>query len=702
MAHVENGQSPLLKKDQLPKNEKEMMLHCIFCQNVSPTSEPKLLPCLHMACQQCLEQHVATFYSTPVVSNDEVGFSQVILSCPRCTFKTQLPKHGIQALKGVRFLQPFVEGSNTRAELAELQFTSDGLLTSVKSAALDNHVDALPEVMLPGDNSNHSSADRTVHSDIASRLEAESSVSQTNDTCATDKRSTFEDPSFETVDKCTVDGHHYTHSERHNNDVDSDKVVGRNRNVDDNEWRTSVTRIQKLLQEARQAERECKTSMSLVETAQLNLEETRESLREIVNHRAERLCRLINARRDHLLDNIEKHFTASEVRFRSTRDQLCKQAENLNYCAVFTDAVLSSDKREAYPIVEDMAARISHLAGSISNRSMLCGQNIPEISALHLTIPDVGHEESQLERLFGTLVSSTVGNTELIMSFNTELRWPTAFVVTRSRDSVLAGKTGAFADSGRLIFYDRQGVCTNSLTLTTGRLPIDLVASSDGSILMSDVSGRVSKYSCSGRLLSEWFDIFRGTSGRMCAAVCGGGVDAVLVTSAQDGLVRRCSSSDGQLLKEFTLKKLEGEAKLEPSAIATNSVGEIIVTVANDCFVYFFTCDGTPLRSFHLPVCGSKGANGSRDEAVEETKAAKHLLSAICCDPFDNVLVADFIANCVHLLSRSGRYLGRLLTEKDGISCPNFVSIDPDGRLYVGQYGGEILVFQYLSFVKNV
>jgi len=78
------------------------------------------------------------------------------------------------------------------------------------------------------------------------------------------------------------------------------------------------------------------------------------------------------------------------------------------------------------------------------------------------------------------------------------------------------------------------------------------------------------------------------------------------------------------------------------------------------------------------------------------------LASAVCTDAFDNVLVSDFLANSVHLVSRGGQHLGRLLTQSHGIACPNFLSIDHDGHLYVGQYGGDVLVFRYLSYVKHV
>ena len=78
---------------------------------------------------------------------------------------------------------------------------------------------------------------------------------------------------------------------------------------------------------------------------------------------------------------------------------------------------------------------------------------------------------------------------------------------------------------------------------------------------------------------------------------------------------------------------------------------------------------------------------------------------ALCVDPFGNILVADFTADGLLLLSPSGRFLGQPLTTGDGVACPSLVSVDPGGEaglLYVGQYGGEVRVFRYLSCVKRV
>jgi len=603
-------------------------LSCILCQEMSALSDPKILTCLHLACQGCLEQHLSAVQTSSVGSMYINGFSEVIFSCPRCSFKTQLPKTGVSGLRSAEFL---------------LNRDENGM-TIVCEAEADKS-----EISINGNNL-VSEPTNGISSDVVSGLHRQHSMA--------------------------------VQSENHGQPA-------------------SDLRARKLKNAIERATDECDASVNLLETARLNLVDTQASLRESIERRAEYLCQLILARRDHLLADVQKHCKFSESQFISTLNALGRQAENLDYCSVFSDAVIRSDISDVDTVLEEASVRVAQISSSVSDCSRRRGHNILEVSSFRLAVPDSALDELHVDKLFGTIAGGKIGNTELIMSFNTELRWPSAFVTMRSRNSVLAGKTGAFADSGRLIFYDRHGVCMDSFTLEAGRLPVDLVTVFDGCILMSDSSGRISKYSSSGHFETEWLDMFRGTSGRMSVGTGRHGVETVIVTSVQDGVLRRYRTSDGHLVNEFALQWTDSSAKLEASAVSTNSAGEIIVAVSSACTLYVFSYDGIPLHCFRLPW-NRPGSSRAVDIVDMDDKRASHLPSAVCCDPFDNVLVADFIANCIHLLSRTGRYLGQLLSEKDGISCPNFVSLDHDGRLYVGQYGGEVLVFQYLNFTKNV
>ena len=90
------------------------------------------------------------------------------------------------------------------------------------------------------------------------------------------------------------------------------------------------------------------------------------------------------------------------------------------------------------------------------------------------------------------------------------------------------------------------------------------------------------------------------------------------------------------------------------------------------------------------------------DEDVLSDPNSLRCPSAVCCDSFDNILIADFMNDKIHLVSPGGQFLGFLLLREDGVSCPNFLTLDSDGQLIVGQYGGDVVVYRYLSYAKHV
>ena len=55
------------------------------------------------------------------------------------------------------------------------------------------------------------------------------------------------------------------------------------------------------------------------------------------------------------------------------------------------------------------------------------------------------------------------------------------------------------------------------------------------------------------------------------------------------------------------------------------------------------------------------------------------------CDKYDNVIIADYNNDKIHLLSSDGELVTTLLTRKDGIYNPLSLSIDRHGQLWIGQ-----------------
>ena len=69
-------------------------------------------------------------------------------------------------------------------------------------------------------------------------------------------------------------------------------------------------------------------------------------------------------------------------------------------------------------------------------------------------------------------------------------------------------------------------------------------------------------------------------------------------------------------------------------------------------------------------------------------------ICGIVCDKYDNVIIAEH--NKIHLLSSEGKLVTTLLTEEDGISWPESLSIDGHRQLWIGQ-DKSLKVIRYLK-----
>ncbi|KAJ8032737.1 E3 ubiquitin-protein ligase TRIM56 [Holothuria leucospilota] len=69
-------------------------VHCDICRE--PYNEPKMLPCLHSFCIQCLEQWARNTHARP-------------LSCPTCRRTVDLPSTGVNGLPNIFFLVSLME-----------------------------------------------------------------------------------------------------------------------------------------------------------------------------------------------------------------------------------------------------------------------------------------------------------------------------------------------------------------------------------------------------------------------------------------------------------------------------------------------------------------------------------------------------------------------------------------------------------------
>ena len=650
-------------------------LACVLCgaTAASAACHLKVLPCLHITCHDCLLQYLLD----KSLLDSDTNFSASIFACPRCLYAIQLPRDGAAGLNDASFLQT-VDSSVVISDAAksDVQLLSDGAgcrhtsstPNAINCGAGDGDV---TDVSLSLDGLPQSLLDTKDSEDISLLLKQTGSSKHV---AAVWQVSSM---SVEKRSHCDASG------DGGRSALNKPDVV-------------TGSQIRSLSLDTERRQRDCERAMLQTKLAAHDLDARKSALCHTIGQRTDYLCKLIYSRRDQLLDELEKEHSQSSAVYSERINAVGAYSRSLEDSRQFADAVLAAKDVPA-EVERDVVARLNQLLLS-DTLGLEAHSDLPQITAMRLDIPDARHEESFVDKLFGGLVKGTVGSVEFLTSFNTDLRWPTGFVVTRGHDSVLAGKAGAFADEGQVLFYDCHGACVQRHTLPAGHLSVDVVAVESGDVLVSDVSGRVTKFTSSGQLVAEWSDMFQGPSGHMAV----NSHNVVLITSAGERCVHRYSELDGQRLATFSLQWPDDGSETPPdiTGITVNSNDEIIVVTSNLRNPYLFTSDGRFLHGCSTNPTADEDVKMHVENGLNSASVA--LPSAVCCDSFDNVLVADFLGNCVHLMSCDGRHLGRLLTKTHGVACPNFITLDRHGRLYVGQYGGDVLVFRYLSCVKHV
>jgi len=654
---TENSVNFMYSRDSVQQAEEASScmckLSCVFCDvAAAATQNLKVLPCLHITCQLCLTQ----FLSVKSPGHKDANFAASIFSCPRCSYTVQLPSDGVAGLRDALFLQSAVASCPAASSVEWLSGTSTPV--SNHTSHCSSHIADVKNTSL-----SQSLVEIKHSEDVDSLLQFQEHSTDT----------------LETLQAAAV----YSKGKYRLEALDETADVTR-------------SQICSLSQDAVCRQSDCKQAIEQTELAARDLDVRKITLRSTVCERADYLCEIIRSRCSQLLRELDSEHSQSSAACRERIDKLRAHSRSLGDSCQFADAMLAADD-VSDQLATDVVVRLNQLL-LCDTHGVGCHGELADTTVMRLDVPDAQHEESHVEKLFGSLVKGTVGSVHCVMSFTTDLQWPTGFVVTHGHGSVLAGKTGAFSEEGHVLFYDGRGTCIHQHTLPTGHLPVDVVSIASGDILVSDIGGHITKFSSSGRLIAEWTEMFQGPSGHM--AVISG--NEVLVTSSSECCIHRYHELTGECLATFSLQWPDSGLPTAPdiTAITVNSHSEIIVTASNLCSPYFFTADGHLLHRCSAQPTPMHCAEKHVENGL--TVASIALPSAVCCDTFDNVLIADFLGNCIHVMSRSGLHLGRLLTKTHGVACPNFITLDQDGRLYVGQYGGDVLVFQYLSYVKHV
>ena len=699
----------LLGLDQVGTSATDHMdfLRCFLCDRAY--TKPKLLSCLHSFCQRCLEDHLSVQQleaeqerltgggagpeselsprSEGSVSGSDTGSEDdppslpTSLTCPMCKTTTEMTPSGIEGFKDnllivemVRRWEEKLFGENThnKADKSNCAHKVDNVKDMGKCSCLPEWKNIANGTVMSRkvvseiegcDNGFKSEGIHTADMGTKKALVAKH-MDENADTqyycvtcdimiCAVCRQCSHCDHQTKTVADATAEKRDY---------------------------------LENLLSDLRERSNKCETSMLQVDNSHQHLLTSTEHIVKEIEERSARLIEVIQARRNQLIDELGSILKHHEQKLTAVRANISKDQDKLRTAAKFARDLLEyGTSSDVMYLNSDVSGRLHELLNEQNNNGV-------DVANVRLEVPESGHDEAHLIKTFGSLVQGEVkcGSAELLKSFDLELKWPTGMASTKNKEFVVTGKMGAFEEKGKVMFFGRAGTLKTVTNLDENCIPYDTTVTGDGSVLVADNTGTIHKFDSSGNKVETMTGKFKGV-GRLAPLQHSWG--HFVVTSSEEKRVH-VYKDNGELSLTIPSSPYTDEDDVDnaitldhPHYVATNHNNDIIISDFEQNAVYAFDSGGAFLFKYE-----GSGIEGGSLKCP----------SAVCCDNFDNILIADFMNDRVHLVSQSGQFLGYLLTREDHVSCPNFLSIDGDGHLFVGQYGGQIQVFQYMSYVKFV
>lgn len=424
-----------------------------------------------------------------------------------------------------------------------------------------------------------------------------------------------------------------------------------------------------------------KGSLSCVGRVKHYLSATREQVRNDIIERADYLVNMINQRKEHLLQELDETFATHAENYNKAEQCFKEELRQFKFVKDFSSSLLD------YGCEED----ILHLHAEVSDQCLRQLHQVPDaavdILSVTLDVPGKGKEQAALEKLFGSLKEGSVlcDNAKQHASFNVDVIWPTAIAQLSGKEVIITGKTGALDSEGKALFFDSRGKLYNQIRYDAQHVPFDVQSVGNGRVWLSDNMGEVKLISVTGRIEKTVADIFQGSGRLACLS------DGLLAVSSNAEREVKIIDEAGDFVRSVKIPLVgDGEDdQIMVNAMAVTSDDTLVISDAQHCRIIGFSADDGALKFTY------DSSSGSDD--VPPLKCP----SAVCCDPFNNILVADFTSNNIHLLSQNGQFLGCLLDNNSGVSCPNCLALDSEGHLYIGQYGGDILVYSYINCVKK-
>ena len=119
-----------------------------------------------------------------------------------------------------------------------------------------------------------------------------------------------------------------------------------------------------------------------------------------------------------------------------------------------------------------------------------------------------------------------------------------------------------------------------------------------------------------------------------------------------------------------------------PGYICATPSGRIVVTDWKQHMVKIFDSSGKFIQQY--------GGHGSGKGQLDHPYG-------VCSDKYGHIIVADTWNNRLHMLSENGQFISFIATQQDGLKWPQGVAVDKKGYLIVVEQHGLVKIYQYLA-----
>ena len=629
------------------------VIKCFECK-MEPSHEFKMLPCLHLCCKSCLEGIVER--SNIAMPQNGTSVKCSIFSCPECSYVVRIVN------KDFSFLKNYVIN-------LKKNHSSD-----VKMFKNNPDIDK-NEITLEKNGFNMSNQKDVVNYRCKHIIEDENDANKyfcKNCTIVLCSECCFR--------QC---------------DEDHDK-----KNLKDYLIELK-TNIEKMNREMLQKNEGILDTLNLIALSKQQLHKNKEDLKKEINTKIKKIIHKIEKEKEAMLTKLESEYESSIEKQNKIQASLECQSKNITDFSTLTKHLLKVDQRE----------NLLNVYSSIETHATRTFRGKPEDHILeHLKVDwmDEGKKDWMVDKLCGTLVKGSVcfGDCRLVKQFNCGLAWPSSMTIN-SEVFVVAGRYETFETTSKLIFFSVKELkpihseqisdCTIIATLSTPFFTHFLVSLSNGDIR---------KYSFFGDVSLTYHHIFQVPGGLMAHHQ-----HNTFLLSTNHTCISICSYFDLGVISQINLEtpsiahilKNEDTATLikHPStSIRSFSAFKdslCIIFEDNSVAIYSLASDDTN-ACFVSAV--SRLSSSSSSSSSSPQKSVFKCPSHVTSDSFGNFLISDFTDDSLSVCSRGGVVVGKLLS-KPALSCPHRLMIGPEDHLYIGQFGGDVLVYHYLSFVRH-